>query len=119
MTLYLSPFRELLSSGMEDFEQKLFDFLCDHNQLVSIDRFKNVSTSCFCANVMSAFSVGWNPVNIYMLLSYCLTEGYLHSAVDGNAWITRQVSFEPFTCFVDACVPIFLGVHRVSEKKLT
>ncbi|KAL4239530.1 hypothetical protein ACF0H5_000344 [Mactra antiquata] len=33
---------ELLASGMEDFEEKLFNFLCDHNQLVSIDRFKNL-----------------------------------------------------------------------------
>ncbi|XP_052780097.1 glutaminase kidney isoform, mitochondrial-like isoform X1 [Mya arenaria] len=33
---------ELLASGMEDFEEKLFSFLCDHNHLVSIDRFKNL-----------------------------------------------------------------------------
>ncbi|XP_060587936.1 glutaminase kidney isoform, mitochondrial-like [Ruditapes philippinarum] len=33
---------ELLSSGMEDFEEKLFTFLCDQNELVSMDRFKNL-----------------------------------------------------------------------------
>ncbi|XP_053393622.1 glutaminase kidney isoform, mitochondrial-like [Mercenaria mercenaria] len=33
---------ELLSSGMEDFEEKLFNFLCDQNELVSMDKFKNL-----------------------------------------------------------------------------
>ncbi|KAL4239531.1 hypothetical protein ACF0H5_000345 [Mactra antiquata] len=33
---------ELLASGMQDFEEKLFCFLCDHNDLVSIDKFKNL-----------------------------------------------------------------------------
>ncbi|XP_060599111.1 glutaminase liver isoform, mitochondrial-like, partial [Ruditapes philippinarum] len=33
---------ELLASGMEDFEEKLFSFLCDHNGLVSMDRFNNL-----------------------------------------------------------------------------
>lgn len=41
--LYGYIFRELLTSGMEDFEEKLFSFLADHNGLVSMDRFKNVS----------------------------------------------------------------------------
>ena len=39
-------FSDLLESGMEDFEQKLFSFLCDHNMKVSIDKFKNVSCTC-------------------------------------------------------------------------
>ncbi|XP_052773285.1 glutaminase kidney isoform, mitochondrial-like [Mya arenaria] len=32
----------LLGSGIEDFEEKLFNFLCDHNGFVSMDRFKNL-----------------------------------------------------------------------------
>ncbi|KAL4218662.1 hypothetical protein ACF0H5_021251 [Mactra antiquata] len=33
---------EMLLSGMEDFEDKLFDYLCDSRDLVDIDRFKKI-----------------------------------------------------------------------------
>ena len=36
-------FSDLIASGIEDFEDKLFDFICDSKKRVSIDKFKAVS----------------------------------------------------------------------------
>ena len=36
-------FSDLIAAGIEDFEDKLFDFICDSKKRVSIDKFKAVS----------------------------------------------------------------------------
>ena len=47
-------FSDLIASGIEDFEDKLFDFICDSKKRVSIDKFKAVSMinpkSCILCN---------------------------------------------------------------------
>ena len=47
MSCLNSVFSELISSGIEDFEDKLFDFICDSKKRVSIDKFKAVSEQSF------------------------------------------------------------------------
>lgn len=51
-----SLFSELISSGIEDFEDKLFDFICDSKKRVSIDKFKAVSeTVVFLSRTSTGF----------------------------------------------------------------